>query len=116
MVPLKKIRTSGVAITISVLLIFVLGSLDYLFIIDLSVKWYVALVGGLLFFTIDFLFLRNFEANKIKIEELQRSVNRIEENLFSDENKTTSRDRNIVNQKKINSKRFNNSVIDTYGL
>ena len=111
---LKNIRTSGVAITISILLIFVLGTLDYFYIIDLSVKWYVALVGSLLFFTIDFLFHRNFEASKIKIEELQKSINRIESNLFSDDNATLIQ-QNRLNQSIIHRKEFNNSVIDTFG-
>ena len=113
MAPLMKIRTCGFMITTIISFIALLGTLDYLHIIDLSVKWYVALVGALLFFSIDFLFLRSLETNKSKFEELQCSVNRIEDCL-STECKVIATQKEMQANTKVHSRKFNNSVIDTF--
>ncbi len=87
----------------------------------MPIKWYVALIGSVLFFASYGLLVEYSASNINKINNLQQRIKRIENNFeiediaYGFKNKLETNDnQNIVSNNLIKSQDFNNSYIDTY--
>lgn len=118
MIAVKTSRLISNILKIFYAVIVVIIFFDYLSVIYLPIKWYLALFGSLLFFTSYGLLIEYRLSNIKKLDNLQRHINKIEKSIkndssFSDEiidtDNATIRPYNLVETKK-----FNNSRIDTY--